>query len=83
MLPLRLGNEIGRGDHLLEATVYTIRRAFNALNMDGQGPTIEGPRDNVGLEAGEDAAAYRPAVPIISAQGNRDADEAANDGTPK
>jgi acetolactate synthase-1/2/3 large subunit len=60
------------------ATTAAMRRAFNALKNGRAGPVmVEVPRDIVGLDAGEDAAAYRPIVPTISAPSPADVDEAA------
>ena len=53
-----------------ESTTAVMRRAFNALRNGRPGPVmVEVPRDIVGLEAGDDAASYRPIVPhYISAK---------------
>ena len=61
-----------------EATTAAMRRAFSALKNGRAGPVmVEVPRDIVGLEAGDDATAYRPIGPTISAPNPRDVDEAA------
>jgi acetolactate synthase-1/2/3 large subunit len=60
------------------ATTAAMRRAFSALKNGRAGPVmVEVPRDIVGLDSGEDAAAYRPIAPTISAPNPRDVDEAA------
>ena len=61
-----------------EATTHAMRRAFNALKNGRPGPVmVEVPRDIVALDAGDDAASYRPMAPTISATNDRDVDEAA------
>jgi acetolactate synthase I/II/III large subunit len=61
-----------------EATTAAMRRAFSALKNGRAGPVmVEVPRDIVGLDAGNDAASYRPIAPTISAPNPRDVDEAA------
>jgi acetolactate synthase-1/2/3 large subunit len=60
------------------ATTAAMRRAFNALKNGRPGPVmVEVPRDIVDLDAGNDAASYRPIVPTISTPNTRDVDEAA------
>lgn len=61
-----------------QATTSAMRRAFNALKNGRAGPVmVEVPRDIVGLDAGDDANAYRPIVRTLSAPDTRDVDEAA------
>jgi len=60
------------------ATTSAMRRAFNALRNGRPGPVmVEVPRDIVDLDAGEDAASYRPVPPTISAPNHQDVDAAA------
>ena len=61
-----------------EATTAAMRRAFSALKNGRPGPVmVEVPRDIVGLDAGNEAASYRPVAPTISAPNPRDVDTAA------
>jgi acetolactate synthase-1/2/3 large subunit len=60
------------------ATTAAMRRAFNALKNGRAGPVmVEVPRDIVGLDAGDDAASYRPIAPTLSAPNPQDVDDAA------
>jgi acetolactate synthase-1/2/3 large subunit len=61
-----------------EATTAAMRRAFSALKNGRAGPVmVEVPRDIVGLDAGDDAALYRPVASTTSAPNPRDVDDAA------
>jgi acetolactate synthase-1/2/3 large subunit len=60
------------------ATTAAMRRAFSALKNGRAGPVmVEVPRDIVGLDAGDDAASYRPIAPTLSAPNPQDVDDAA------
>ena len=61
-----------------DATTGAMRRAFNALKNGRPGPVmVEVPRDIVGLDAGHEAASYRPIAATISAPNPEDVDDAA------
>jgi acetolactate synthase I/II/III large subunit len=61
-----------------QATTAAMRRAFNALRNGRPGPVmVEVPRDIVDLDAGDEAATYRPITPALSAPNPSDVDEAA------
>jgi acetolactate synthase I/II/III large subunit len=60
------------------ATTAAMRRAFSALKNGRAGPVmVEVPRDIVGLDAGDEAASYRPIAPTLSAPNPQDVDDAA------